>query len=468
MSFDIIRLTEKFTSPGIFWDPEDKQPFSATLIYEPEEPIELQAATTQSDFEHFLDIPEKEIPLLVGILSDGKLCNLLRVRMKSKPSALTPIGVIVSAPVFYAHLALIGEAISLETQPEVDELQVMSEGLQFLCGLPAIGYGNHEGNVTIHFPNRTEPLLCADAGNLTVKFKFERNISTGVFGHAEGSYEPLVTIARKDSKDLDSYLDIVGQIVGLLTILLDQHAAPFAIRVIQKGQSTGDKTRMAYVLFNYIHDFPTRKPQPDAVCTFASLGANASAVVGEWFKSDEKARRVFNLYLGTLYTRAYVESHFLSLAQALESFHRVFHDFKVMPNNVFEQLRVALLGALHTVPLPNGLADKLAGGFGFLNEPNFQTRIEQLISTLQPETRKVLIGDSVEDFIRALKQTRNYLTHPGIQKKGAVLSEPLEYHIFNRRLQATLRLLILRQLGVSEPIILSAICAGLRDLPKMQ
>jgi hypothetical protein len=182
--------------------------------------------------------------------------------------------------------------------------------------------------------------------------------------------------------------------------------------------------------------------------------------VSRWFAAGADFRRAVNLFLGTLYRDAFVEARFLSLAQAVESFHRVNYKTEKMSLALFDQLKTSLRAGLDQVPLDESVRKDISDGFEFLNEPSFRVRMEHLIASLAPETRTKLIGET-EEFIRTLKQTRDYLTHPGIKKKASVLSEPVEYLRFNLRLQALMRLMILRHFGVDEGLLLPLVCADL-------
>jgi ApeA N-terminal domain 1 len=63
-----------------------------------------------------------------------------------------------------------------------------------------------------------------------------------------------------------------------------------------------------------------------------------------------------------------------------------------------------------------------------------------------------LLGNEGE-FIDKLKDTRNFFTHPGIERKPTVLLDPLELYTFNQRLHAFLRLLVLMYVGFDEKVV---------------
>ena len=68
---------------------------------------------------------------------------------------------------------------------------------------------------------------------------------------------------------------------------------------------------------------------------------------------------------------------------------------------------------------------------------------------LDEDHRQTLLGNPNE-FEQILRQTRNYFTHPGIKKQTKVLTDRNELFLFNQKMHALLRLLVLMQLGLPE------------------
>jgi len=461
MRDNVIRLDEEFVSKGVFWDPKtgEGKSFSANLTYNPEEGIELEAATVPIEFKDLAQSELEEIELLVGALADGTPCSLFRVQPWGGSKVWSGGAMCLSSPAFRAQCAVIGQASKIAPPPSFDGMHISYEALTTLCGLPKIEHENKNGDVTVLFPSYADPLMSSAVGGATIETRFQRRLRVGLVGHAEGEYEPVITVVTAVAEDLPSILKWADKATGLVTILAGQHAAPHAIQ-LTTGRPHNQEPLDAYVLFRYVHDFPTRKFQRELAIPFLALGDKASAVVSRWFDADADFRRAVKLFLGTLYRDAFVEARFLSLAQAVESFHRVNYETEKMSPALFDQLKTSLRAGLDQVPLDESVRTDISDGFEFLNEPSFRVRMEQLVASLAPETRDKLIGDT-EGFVRTLKQTRNYLTHPGIKKRASVLSEPVEYLRFNLRLQALMRLLILRHLGADEELLLPVVCADL-------
>ena len=112
----------------------------------------------------------------------------------------------------------------------------------------------------------------------------------------------------------------------------------------------------------------------------------------------------------------FVETEFLSLAQGLESLHR-------LTNSVAPTAKVT-----------------------------FKSRIESLIARVSPDRARTLLGDP-QLFEESLRKTRNFFTHPGIPKTTGVLTRPKELFLFNQKLHAFLRLLMLLCVGFTEDVV---------------
>ena len=161
-----------------------------------------------------------------------------------------------------------------------------------------------------------------------------------------------------------------------------------------------------------------------------------------------------NLIYGTIrHSSLFVETEFLSLAQAIESFHRLTDKSTVVDQQVFAQVQEDLSVFISQQSWANSaIADRCKEAINFANDPTFKTRIHSLLAGIDPERLRKLLGDPVV-FEQTLKQTRNYLTHPGTEKKGKVLTDSKELFLFNQKLHVLLRLLMLKTMGFAEEAI---------------
>ena len=151
----------------------------------------------------------------------------------------------------------------------------------------------------------------------------------------------------------------------------------------------------------------------------------------------------------------FLETEFLSLAQAIESFHRLTDDTTVMNPVQFADLRKSIAAAIDQ-RCSDPIAARLKEAIRFANEPSFQARIDALLGRLPSEAVVKLLGDP-QAFGQALRQTRNYLTHQGGKVQSHVVTDTGELYRMNQKLHALLRFLLLTHLGFPPELVLEPV-----------
>jgi hypothetical protein len=222
------------------------------------------------------------------------------------------------------------------------------------------------------------------------------------------------------------------------------------------------------VFANYA--IPPRAAQPKKKADFEMLipfddlqQANmAEALFINWFKNEQVLRPIYDLLLSTVYSPGrYVQSTFLSLAQALESFHRKVYEGKYLSEEEYASIRKALVDAI-PAGTDKKLSDKLKTMLQYGNELSLKTRLEKLFEGIRRDHLDNLSGsDDPRRFIRLLVDIRNYLTHYD-GKKPSILENTVEMYNLNRRMTALLMLLIFKYLGLPEDFVFVPIVARLR------
>jgi len=163
-----------------------------------------------------------------------------------------------------------------------------------------------------------------------------------------------------------------------------------------------------------------------------------SILIDNWFKKNDILEPVRDLYFGTLYhPHAYLYHSFLSLAQAVETYHRRINQGGVLPK---AQYKTKIKTILTGVPAEHQkwVKEKLA----FANERTLRERITDLM-TQASDALKRTIGDEA-NFIGQVVATRNYLTHYTSKKKVA---EGDDLIFLTHKLKLLLEECLLRELG---------------------
>jgi hypothetical protein len=183
-----------------------------------------------------------------------------------------------------------------------------------------------------------------------------------------------------------------------------------------------------------------------------------AAAITIWFSAPDIYRPIENLIYGAIRTSSLgVEAEFLALAQAIESFHRLTDDSTIISKPCFRLVVRRVRSFLHASYKDSPIFKRVLDDIAHSNAPSFQNRITGLLARLSSSNVAKLLDDP-EQFNQNLRQTRNYFTHPGIRQQPSVITEPGKLFLFNQKLHALLRLLLLVNLGFSEhsvfPIVL--------------
>jgi hypothetical protein len=159
-----------------------------------------------------------------------------------------------------------------------------------------------------------------------------------------------------------------------------------------------------------------------------------ASVVRTWLEKSEELRPVVDLYFSTLFAPGqYSESRFLSLAQALETYHRTRIGGTYLSVEAWTQLKLALLNEVERREAPNDAKAALKGKLEYLNEVSLRRRLRDLVGRMG-QLANLMIPEG-NSFVGLVVDTRNYLTHydPSLAERRAqgrrlyLLAEQMKY-----------------------------------------
>jgi hypothetical protein len=171
-----------------------------------------------------------------------------------------------------------------------------------------------------------------------------------------------------------------------------------------------------------------------------------------WLSESEGFREIENLLLGVLRKgKLFVETEFLSLAQALEGFHRATggEDLK-MDRASFKELRGKIENFLEEQNVDTETAKKVNAAVANCNQTSFRSRLLELSQRLSQETIGQMKIDP-EAFAASVVKTRNFFTHAGSSSDEK--KEPLrggDLFLLSQKMRALLRGVFLLHLGFPE------------------
>lgn len=177
---------------------------------------------------------------------------------------------------------------------------------------------------------------------------------------------------------------------------------------------------------------------------FSDIRRRFQGIMRKWFEGFEDLRPVYDLYFGTLYNpQMYLQHKFLSLVQAIESYHRrrAARQYELPPSK-----HKAIEMAIENACPPrhrNWLERKLTHS----NELSLPQRLHFLLSKYD----FLKIGNK-DSFVNKVVDTRNYLAHydKRMQKRAATIEEMAQ---LCQKLRSLLEVVMLGELGFDQPKI---------------
>jgi hypothetical protein len=145
--------------------------------------------------------------------------------------------------------------------------------------------------------------------------------------------------------------------------------------------------------------------------TLPDLLPKPETYLGNYFGKLHKMHPVCALYFSTLYNpEMFLEQRFLSLAHAVEAYHRAMIGGKYLSDEEYESgLKQTFLNAIPET-LDSGFKESLKGKLRYLHEFSLRKQIQDVASRLDEFLNRFL-GDS-KAFGARIAEKRNDLTHP--------------------------------------------------------
>ncbi len=212
-----------------------------------------------------------------------------------------------------------------------------------------------------------------------------------------------VRIIPDKPKSLDWFAEVGPQLENFFTLMMGTSVSRTALQLFQGDDKQGWFVR---------EDSPHKEKVDIAACIHCSY-QQAGAAMERWLDRPAEKRPVERTIFGMLRrSRLFEETKFLALAQAVEGFGRIHYD----PDLNF----IKVLGKVY-----DSLSKDFAGA---------------------------LLGER-KRFISTAVQTRNFFTHLGGKKGGDVLDSAINLFLFNQKLHAALRAVLLLDVGLGEAVI---------------
>jgi hypothetical protein len=437
-----LKLNAPLESPGVFWDPAQAETtFGAQLLRGEKRRIVLTAMPKRAgviDLMRAFDGPSVLAPPeLLGTIKHG-ICTLLGLVATSGDSYVDARG--ADAPGFttdkyLVSTCVVGLNLRNSAAPAIKSARVTYSGLKGWVRAPR-EMAVSEDRVSLTYPKVTPIIeMAPDSEGTRLIVESHYHLRSRTSGSDNARSDLHFTFQSSELRRFEWFWMAT---VGLESFLSACISSSVRLNSMLLTDITGES---GWVVRSRVYE--ADKPYRPAM--IRCDGSQLAAALQVWMKNRRILEPFERLVYGTMRSSDMtVETEFLSLAQAIESFHRLTDDRTVLPRGEFDKIRKSV-SAIIEERTTGQIAERLKESIMFANEPSFQNRIKSLLQRIPPEIVERLLGDPLQ-FEQSLRQTRNHLTHLGGKAGKKVISDVGSLYLINQKLHALLRFLVLTHL----------------------
>lgn len=362
MSRSELDMFSEVSLKGNWWLPSNPgDQVSGTLHFSNENiKLRLDREFLVPDLVSAYSVGSFKAPVVLGFTHDRSRCTVLRAFFLSSDQ---------KEVVLAANALLVGVHLNDESNLLVKEALLRFIHLEDWTGQPLVR--DEAGSAPDHFtfvvPTAAKQVFQVEGppqfkrlvlwnGLQISRTRTQTNLTSQ--NHFQLYFDPPASLRKVNQ--------MIRGLANLLSLLVGETALPRKVRLIPHEAGTDEARTVDYFV-------PSRTVPPKAQSEFDMPfplrefddGNSAESLFKEWFLKEEVLRPVCDLLLSTIYNPSqFVQSTFLSLAQALESFHRRTRDGIYVPKEDYTKIREALASAIPADTTPE-FKEKLLGTLAF-------------------------------------------------------------------------------------------------------
>lgn len=451
-------LFDNFELKGIWWLPDKSEvQISGILCFDNENKITLELL---GSFREITSLGQGDFfqpDIILGISDSGHICTLFR-NIETNSQLNFPG---IHKTRFESNYLFIGKHFNKPEEIAFSALQVNFTNIEnwlvarpFSMEMPK----DTKSDWTLTFKWPAE--FNANLEDLGCAIESTHDFNTGgdLIREAHWKSKAYLKITPTEPKHFEWYWGVIYDLCNLLTLLIGETTYINYVKAFGDDvQISPDKksketielyfTQKKYGLNKNIHHFQMILP-------YSRISNNISDVLSLWFAKAQRLRSVYDLFFGTFYNPGlYLQFQFLSLMQAIESFHRVTKGGKYLSNEDWQPYRATLASGI-SKELDSGHRESLKSRIKYGNEYSLRKRIGELLEILAESTASLLTPTD-KFFTGVVVDTRNYLTHYDDELKDVALKDA-DLYWANQRLKILITILLLKEIGIPEDLIVNS------------
>ena len=317
---------------------------------------------------------------------------------------------------FYANIVIIGQHFPKPKDIKFRNLSVNYQYFEEWSKIGVFSYHRNPGETFKKYEVKYEAPEPVEAkiDNFKISFAHNFNVSGDWLREVNLKRTTFIKIEPEHELHFEEYQNILYHLQNFLSLATMRAIYPLSIKATTEQNkiiSPFSNGKLHYpsidIFYNVMgkEDLSKKLTHYDMLFTFEDISGQFETYIQNWFGKADKLKPVYDLFFGTLYNPSmYLEQKFLSLVQAIETYHRRTMKNFELPEEKHEK---RIKEILDTAPemYKNWLRWKLK----YTNEPPLKQRIKDILEAYS-EVLDGFISDK-KSFVDKTVDTRNYLTH---------------------------------------------------------
>lgn len=424
---------------GQWWLPEKNNPVGGVATYTPEDGVHL---------ELFDRLDRNRLPMqsnnntdrILGVTTENEAITLVQC-MESGSSMKTSRNSSISPEEYDCRFLLKGTHIPVNNLafdkmsiefPFLGEWAELRK-IQTKFNLTNPPYSSPGDQMLLEFKRPQPKRAIVDGDKIDIAMGSSMNQSNR--GYTNGTLD-LTTVfsiePRKPDVILPKYIDYIMKAKRFFALAIEKRIEPRSITGYIDESDQGRSTKVEiYYQIGFKPDYSGSLHPNRVLFKLSDISNSYEEILNNWYNKSSLLKPVFDLYFATRYNDGmYTENTFLSLTQALETYHRRTHTGHYIPEKDYEKIRndmklllsknpenmtvvressdIQSLSEKYTVT-NRFTAHMINGTLKYANEYSLKARLDQL--TMEFKDILEELPYSVVGKERFITDTRNYLTH---------------------------------------------------------
>lgn len=299
--------------------------------------------------------------------------------------------------------------------------------------------GLEEHMIKFTMPNVKEIIL--DGFKISIGYGFSERMD--VWKKPEFEAHAWISVDVSDEMHIDEFFPIVYHIKNFLGFATGNTVSILDITGQNKNMDSHETIQISY--HEEVSEEKLFEP-PFLPFQYNSISERPEFYLQNWFDMIKNLEPTYDLFFGTMYNSHLYPTHaFLSLAQALESYHSRTFDNDVMPDEAFNPILSQILEIIGKIP--QGYQQHFKTKASYMNRKSLRRRIKELFEKYGELFRPFI--DDENEFIGKVVDTRNYFTHYSPEsEKGA--AKVIDIPFLSQNLRFILIVIFLKEIGFDD------------------